>query len=182
MPQFKSLADRLADQARAREKQAERARKYAAKPMRGEQCVAKPREVPPPSSQSPALSRPQRPWAQARAGNAHLTYQSRTANETVAVQPWAQELVNVVLAAAEQGGVTLCLIWPAKVTALPLLHALANVERVFARDLRGVRTLLYPGTHACRAPLHGVLANREALSAFYRTLWVQQSNGVFAAD
>ncbi|MCP5260355.1 MAG: hypothetical protein H6929_03305 [Rhodoferax sp.] len=100
----------------------------------------------------------------------------------MAEQPWAKGLVCTVLAAADQGGVTLCLVWPAKVSALPLLHALANVERVFARDLRGVRTLLYPGTHACRAPLHSVLANREALSAFYRTLWVQKPSGALEAE
>lgn len=182
MPQFKSLADRQADQAKAREKQAERARKYATKPVGGKQSSAKPPVVPPPPPPPPALDRPQRPWAQVRAGNARLTYQSRTANETVAEQPWTKELVSTVLAAADQGGVTLCLVWPAKVTALPLLHALANVERVFAKDLRGVRTLLYPATHACRAPLHSVLANREALSVFYRTLWVQQPNGAFEAE
>lgn len=182
MPVYRSLADRLADQAKARAKQAERARKYVIKPMGRTQSSAMPRAVPPPPPQPPAPTRPQRPWAQVRAGNARLTYQSRTVNETVAEQPWAKELVSTVLAAADQGGVTLCLVWPAKVTALPLLHALANVERVFARDLRGVRTLLYPGTHACRAPLHSVLANRETLSAFYRTLWVQQPNGAFEAQ
>jgi hypothetical protein len=144
MPQFKSLADRQADQAKAREKQAERARKFAINPVGGKQPPTKQRVVPPPPPPPPAPARPQRPWAQVRAGNARLTYQSRTSNETVAEQPWAKELVSTVLAAADQGGVTLCLVWPAKVTALPLLHALANVERVFARDLRGVRTLLYP--------------------------------------
>lgn len=182
MSPFKSLADRQADQARAREKQAERARKYAAKPVGGKKSSAKPRTVP---SHLPALQtpmRPQRPWAQVRAGNADLTYQSRTANETVAPQPWTKELVSTLLAAADQGSVALCLVWPAKVTSLPLLHALANVERVFAKDLRGLRTLLYPGTHACRAPLHSVLANREALSTFYRSLWVQQANGKFEPE
>lgn len=98
------------------------------------------------------------------------------------MQPWTKGLVSTLLAAADQGGVTLCLVWPAKLTALPLLHALANIERVFAKDLRGVRTLLYPGTHAFRAPLHSVLANREMLSAFYRALWVQQANGTFEVE
>ena len=182
MPQFKSLADRQADQAKAREKQAERARKFANKPIGGKQPSTKQRVVPPAPPLPPSPARPQRPWAQVRAGTAGLTYQSRTANETVAEQPWTKELVSTLLAAADQGGVRLCLVWPAKVTALPLLHALANVERVFARDLRGLRTLLYPGTHACRAPLHSVLANRETLSAFYRTLWVQQPNGAFEAQ
>jgi hypothetical protein len=177
MPQFKSLADRLADQTKAREKQAARALQYIAKPVGGKHSSGKSRVVPPPPSTPPCSERPQRPWARVRACNAQLTYQSRTTNETVAAQPWAKDLVNVVLEAADQGGVALCLVWPAKVTALQLVHALANVERVFAKDLRGVRTLLYPGTHACRAPLHAVLANRRELSAFYRTLWVQQPGG-----
>ncbi|MGN6580288.1 MAG: hypothetical protein ACTHJ1_09940 [Bordetella sp.] len=178
MPQFKSLEDRLTDQAKAREKQAERARKYAAKPVGGKLPTAKSRAVPSSSPQPPAPVRPLRPWAQARAGDAHITYQSRTANEKVVMQPWTKDLVSTVLAAADQGGVTLCLVWPAKITTLPLLHALANFERVFARDLRGLRTLLYPGTYSCRASLYGVLANRKTLSDFYRTLWVQQANGI----
>lgn len=182
MPKLKSLADRQADQAKAREKQAERARKYATMPVGGKQPPSKPRVVPPTPPTSPVQTRPERPWAHVRAGNARLTYKSRTVNETVAEQPWTRELVSTVLAAADQGGVTLCLVWPAQVTALPLLHALANIERVFARDLRGVRTLLFPGTHACRAPLHSVLADREALSALYRTLWVKQPTGVFHAE
>ena len=45
-----------------------------------------------------------------------------------------------------------------------------------------MRTLLFPGTHACRAPLHSVLADREPLSEFYRKLWVQQDDGRFEAE
>lgn len=182
MPNFKSLVDRQADQAKARERLAERARKFAAKPVGGKTPPAKPKVAPAPPPTPPVATRAQRTWAQVRAGSAPLTYQSRAANEAVAPQPWAKELVSTLLAAADQGGVTLCLVWPAKATALPLLHALANVERVFAKDLRGLRTLLYPGTHACRAPLHSVLADRVALSTFYRTLWVQQANGSFEAE
>lgn len=182
MPEFKSLADRQADQAKAREKQAERARTYAAKPVGGKLPLAKSRVVPSPPPPPPTPVRPQRPWAQVRAGNARLTYQSRTANEPIAAQPWTNEIVSTLLKVADQGGVALCLVWPAKVTAPTLLHALANVERIFAKDLRGVRTLLFPGTHACRAPLHSVLADREALSALYRTLWVQQANGAFEPE
>jgi len=182
MTNFKSLTDRRADQAKARERLAERARKFTSKPVGGKTPLAKPKVATAPLPAPLVATRSQRPWAQVRAGSAPLTYQSRAANETVAPQPWAKELVNTLLVAADQGGVSLCLVWPAKVTALPLLHALANVERVFAKDLRGLRTLLYPGTHACRAPLHSVLADRVALSAFYRKLWVKQANGSFAAE
>lgn len=182
MPQFKSLAERQADRAKARERMAEQVRKLTAQPVGGKAPPIKP-EVAKRTTATPAPPvRPQRPWTQARAGSAPLTYQSRATNESITLQPWTKELANALLTAADQGGVTLCLVWPAKVTALPLLHALANVERVFAKDLRGLRTLLYPGTHSCRAPLHAVLANREALSAFYRTLWVRQANGSMATE
>lgn len=182
MPPFKSLAKRQADQAKARERLADLARKFVAKPVGSKLQPVNAEAAPPAAATPPVPTRPQRPWAQVRAGSAPLTLLSRTANETIALQPWAKELLSTLLIAADQGGMTLCLVWPAKLTALPLLHALSNVERVFAKDLRGVRTLLYPGTHACRAPLHSVLANRELLSAFYRDLWVQQANGSFEEE
>lgn len=182
MPPFKSLADRQADQAKAKEKAAERARGYAAKPVGGKPAVVKLKPPVVPKAAPPVPTRPQRPWAQVRSGACPLKYQSRAEKRTVATQPWAKELVNTLLDAADKGGVTLCLTWPAKLTALPLLHALANAERIFSKDLRGVRTLLYPGTHACRGPLHSVLADREGLSAFYRKLWVQQSDGRYEAE
>lgn len=184
MRQFRTLADRKADQAKAHEKQAEQARSFIAKPVGGKKSAPKPKGLPlaSPVASVTTIARPQRPWASIRAGNACLTYQSRTSNETVAPQPWTNDLLNTLLVAADQGGVTLCLVWPAKISALPLLHALANIERVFAKDLRGLRTLLYPGTHACRAPLHSVLASRVALSTLYRTLWVQQANGSTEAE
>lgn len=183
MAKLGSLVERLADQAKAREKQTEWARKYTAKPIGGKRPPAKIKAA---STRVPAAvsqpQRPHRPWAQVRAGSAPLTYRSRATNEIIGPQPCAKELTNTLLTAASQGGVTLCLVWPAKVTALPLVHALATVERLFAKDLCGLRTLLYPGTHACRAPLHSVLANREGLSAFYRTLWVHQATGSFELE
>ncbi len=177
MPPFKTLADRQADQARAREKLAERARRLAAQPVVSKQlpptrkavAVAFPTLAPPP--------RAERPWARVRAGSAGLEYYARTSTEQIALQPWTKDLVNTLLETADEGGITLCLVWPAKLTSLPLLHALASIERVFAKDLRGLRTLLYPGTHACRTALHGVLADRKKLSDFYRSLWAQQANG-----
>ncbi|MFZ4215211.1 hypothetical protein ACOZB2_27935 [Pantoea endophytica] len=65
----------------------------------------------------------------------------------------------------------LCLIWPAKLTSLPLLHALANLERQFGTDLRGFRTLLYPVTHAFTGPLQSLLIDKTQLSELFRSLW-----------
>lgn len=182
MPHFKTLADRQADQAKAKEKAAERARGFTAKPVGGKPAVVKLKPAASAQAEPSAPSRPHRPWAQVRAGACPLKYQSRAEKKGVAPQPWAMELISTVLETADRGGTTLCLAWPAKLTALPLLHALANAERVFAKDLRGLRTLLYPGTHACRAPLHSVLADREGLSSFYRTLWVEQADGRYEAE
>ncbi|MBB6187573.1 hypothetical protein [Rhodanobacter sp. MP7CTX1] len=83
--------------------------------------------------------------------------------------------MSTLLEAADLGGVTLCLVWPAKLTSLTLLHAMANLERIFAKDLRGMRTLLWPGTHSSKAALNGVLADRVQLSVFFRSLWARQN-------
>lgn len=180
MTKFKSLVERLTDQAHAREKQAERARKYSAKPIGGKKHSTKIKVAY--SDTTSITQRPHRPWAHVNAGSAALPYQSRATNEIIGLQPWTKELVDILLSAARQGSVHLCLIWPAKVTGLSLLHALADVERVFGKDLRGLRTLFYPGTHTCRTPFHSVLADRAALSTFYRTLWVEQENGSFEQE
>lgn len=181
MPQFKSLAKRQADQANARAKLAERARNIATRPIGAKQPATKPKAI---ARDAPAplapTAGPERSWAKVRAGSAHLDYQARAGYEAIAPQPWTKELVSVLLAAAEKGSLALCLIWPAKLTSMSLLHAMANIERVFAKDLRGLRTLLYPGTHACRAPLHSVLAEKKQLSNLYRTQWAVQPNGSIA--
>lgn len=177
MRQGKTLTERLADQAKARQELAERVRRIATKGTASKRQESKPKAmapaVPAPAAAAPG---PQRPWAQVRAGSAKLGYEARTTNEPVAPQPWTGDLVSLLLASADQGGVTLCLVWPAKLMSLSLLHAFANVERVFAKDLRGLRTFLYPGTHACRAPLHSVLADRESLRDLYRSLWVPKND------
>lgn len=182
MSRLKSLAVRQADQAKARERLADHARRFAAQPVGRMRQPTESKAAPSALPVPPVQMRPERPWAKIHAGSAPLTYLSRVANVPIGLQPWAKELVSTLLNAADQGSMTLCLVWPSKLTALPLLHALANIERVFAKDLRGMRTLLYPGTHACRAPLHSVLAKRELLSDFYRSLWVQQDNGSFEVE
>ncbi len=72
----------------------------------------------------------------------------------------------------------LCLAWPVRFDSLVVLHALANIERNYARDLRGMRSLLYPGTYTSRAALQGALADRVQLSDFYRSLWSIENEGV----
>lgn len=181
MPQFKSLLDRQADQAKAREKTAELARRFTSQPLRTKQPV--PASPPPalglvaPVASAATSKAATPPWTQARVGTAKLPYYARTSGEAVSPQPWTIDVTNALLAGAEHGEISLFLAWPSKLTSLPLFHALANMERVFAKDLRGIRTLLFPGTHASRAPLHSVLADRKSLSDLYRSLWTSQGSG-----
>lgn len=184
MPLYKSLTDRQADQAKARQKTADLARKLASKPSRPPTTTA---VGPPHAPIKPAVEElvhppaapagEQRPWMRTRIENGRLPMSARASGETVTLQPWAAELVNAVLDAAETGVTTLFLAWPAKLSGLPLLHAVAGIERVFARDLRGLRTLLYPGTHASCSSLQTVLADRKILSDFYRSMWLSGQGG-----
>src|SRR5688572_8722764 len=121
MREFRKLADRLADQAKAREKLAERARKLATKRGETKPPLPKPKtySLTPPVAQVTTA----RPWAQVRAGSAGLRYYARSTDELLLMQPWAEGLVNTLLSAADESGVTLCLVWPAKLASLPYLHA-----------------------------------------------------------
>lgn len=116
-------------------------------------------------------------WKKIRSGSTKLQYFARAdENQELLPQPWIPGLVDTLLKAADEGGVYICLVWPATLDSLSLLHALANVERNFARDLRGMRTLMYPGTSTARTVLQSVLVNREQLSDFYRSLWVAKGD------
>lgn len=64
----------------------------------------------------------------------------------------------------------LCLLWPAQLSGVAPLHAMATLERAMARDLMGLRTLLYPGTHSTAAALQTLLVDRSPLSEMYRSM------------
>lgn len=182
MNRFRSLSERQEDRAKAREKLAERAQKVAAKskrPTKNPKPKPELRKGVVPSVIDAMLpAREERPWASVRCGDAPVNYQARASEDRIVPQPWARALVSTLLAAADTGEVALCLVWPAKLTGLPLLHAMANIERVFAKDMRGLRTILYPGTHASRAQLQSVLVDRKDLNSLFCSLWIEQDSGV----
>jgi len=125
------------------------------------------------------IQRQIRPWGKLRSGIAKLQFFARTeGNQELRPQPWTQGLVDTLLDAADEGGIHICLVWPARIDSLVLLHALANVERNFASDLRGMRTLMYPGTYSTRTALQEVLVSREQFSNFYRSLWVDKGGSL----
>lgn len=114
----------------------------------------------------------QRPWAGVRASHDFVsTYRRAEPDREIRLQPWAREIVSTILQAADEGGTHLCLAWPARFDSLVVFHALANFQRIFARDLRGMRTLLFPGTSSTRTGLQGVLVGRKNLSELFRSLF-----------
>lgn len=121
----------------------------------------------------PSTERPVRPWAKVRGLPDNLKFFSRTEeHEELRIQPWAQGIVSTLLQAADEGGIHLCLAWPVRFDSLAILHALANLKRNQELDLRGLRTLLYPGTYSSRLALQNTLTERTKLSDLYRSIWV----------
>jgi hypothetical protein len=184
MHSIKNLANREADRAKSRNDRVEQSRLARTKSMASkasspnEPVQVKIVEPPPIAASSPSEIAHLRPWARVIAGESKLKYTGRANTESMQLQPWAKGLVNALLAAADEGHVHICLVWPAKLGSAAMLHAISNMERNFALDMRGLRTVLFPGTHATGAALQGALANREQLSNLYRSLWVKKENGM----
>jgi hypothetical protein len=120
---------------------------------------------------SKATSPVSQAWKQVRFGASELELFARQDAERVHAQPWTVCLTDRVLEAAETSSIHLVLVWPVKLDGLALLHARANSERVLHKDLRGLRTVLYPGSLATRNALQTVLLNRTRLSNLFRSLW-----------
>lgn len=176
---FKTFVDRQAERDKARNEMVERAKQLAAKKVSNRSASPRKKVITPSSHiTAKVLTRPFRSWAIVRAGEAPIKLYARSEDgKELRVQPWAQRMVSTLLQAADEGGVYLCLAWPIRFDSLVTLHALANIERNHAHDLRGMRTLLYPGTCACRTTLQTILVDRMQLSDFYRSLWVNE-NGI----
>lgn len=179
-----SLAQRQADRAAALQKQAEQAKKIAEIRARmaeldqsgGARPTLLPRKrrsepAPPPAPATIETLNQTRPWAGVRYGHAGCELEERATGLPLFPQPWTKGMLNGALEMAEYGGVEICLVWPARLQAVPLLHALANLERLCAKDLRGQRTLLYPGTYATATYLQTVLVRRGRFSKLYSSLW-----------
>lgn len=114
-----------------------------------------------------------------RAGAAGLSFFDRIDSKTrLAPQPWTLCLTELALEAATQGSVVLSLVWPVRLDSIVPLHAFASLERTMAKELPGLRTLLYPGNHASRSGLNAWLVCRRQLAGLFRSLWITDEGGV----
>ncbi len=182
---IETIAKRLAKRAKARTKSLELAKELAKKKAAGREKVFTNLSNPtPPYVSKSEENKPSKPWAKVRAGEAELRLYKRTEpGQALQVQPWAVELVSTLLEAADVGGTYLCLVWPVQFDTVAELHALASLERNFVRDLRGLRTLVYPGRHSTRTALQSVLIDRPQLSTLCRSLWnVKGAEGQIMAN
>lgn len=172
MRKLKLLAERLNEQTKSREKQAERVRRIEKNKIRPKQQASNtksgahslPLPSPEPSEQNLRLKKQVRRKC--------VVYQARATNDFITPQPWTLEITNLIKDTASTGGITLCLVWPSKLKSTPLLHALSSIDRIFDKNLRGLRTLLYPANHAYRSSLSSVLIDKTQLSNLFRELWI----------
>jgi hypothetical protein len=86
-------------------------------------------------------------------------------------QPWTLRLIEAALQAVASRSTTLCLVWPARLESVAPIHALATIERNVAKDLKGIRTVFFPGNYATKSSLSAWLADRKQLAELYRSLW-----------
>jgi hypothetical protein len=169
-----SFANRRADQLEAKKRLAERLRQRS---LKQEQRRESGEGISADEKDSGVEEVPSAPWKAVRLADSSFRYYSDDAKTEVYLQPWAKELVNVALESAECGGIHLCLLWPAEIHHLAILHSLANLQRNKAGDLLGLRTLFYPGTHTSRLALQTARVHREELTDLYRSWWTTSLEG-----
>lgn len=170
-----SFTNRQADQLEAKRKLAERLQQRRLK--QGQRKEASTGGIGCEQDASGVVDALKEPWKAVRISNSSFRYYGDDAKTEIFLQPWAKELVNVALEAAEHGGINLCLLWPAELNHVPILHSIANLERNKAGDLRGLRTLLFPGTHTSRLALQTTRVHREELTDIYRSGWTTGKEG-----
>lgn len=124
--------------------------------------------------EEPAINTPQTGVSEPQtARESFIAPKLATANRgpVVVLQPWAIELARTLLCRANDRKISLRLLWPAEIDAVAGLHAIANLSRMLGTDLAGLRTLLYPGTHATWTVLDRFTTDRAALSELWRSTY-----------
>lgn len=138
--------------------------------------LTKPRPAPQAKTKKVESTTPTRPEPPAVRPFARPTYvptrlaDPRREGVTVAPQPWTVALVEALLGRAEDGRISLRLVWPVELPPIATLHALGSLSRAFSRDLVGLRTLYYPGTQISWTPFDRLTIDRTHLQALWQQL------------
>lgn len=91
-------------------------------------------------------------------------------NERQFLTPALHECVDLYLQAAQTGSRHCVLLWPGTLESLPLIHALATLERWALGYKRGLRSVLYPATAATFYRLNDIYVSRQDISTF-NSMW-----------
>lgn len=85
--------------------------------------------------------------------------------------PWGRELAVSLLECARDQKILLRLVWPAEIdTAVPL-HAIASLGAILDSNLKGLRTLYYPGTDTTWVALDRITTDRSQYDALCKALF-----------
>jgi len=79
--------------------------------------------------------------------------------------PWARKLAMTLVGCARDQVISLRLVWPAEVDTAVTLHAIASLGTILDSDLKGLRTLFYPGTDTTWAMLDRITTDRTQYEA-----------------
>jgi hypothetical protein len=134
-----------------------------------------------PGRQSPRVEITKPPPAELKVGQAERplacpTYvpvrlaDPRRDGVSVAVQPWTTSLIEALLGRAEDGRISLRLVWPLELPPIATLHGLATLSRAFSEDLVGLRTLYYPGTQTSWTAFDRLTVDRAQLRSLWQSL------------
>ena len=174
MAQFKSLADRQADRAKALEKRAAQVRLLTNRPVkvngvpRVEVQTNSPAEATPSWPQSAQVAR--------RFGRAAIPVY-RDDEDLCSVPAMAvQRLVDLYLHAAQHRSRHIAMLWPASPRNLVLVHALATLERWAEGDKQGIRGLTFPVKTNVFHPLNHLHLDRPAVLKNARALLETHEN------
>lgn len=129
----------------------------------------KPDSVPPPKT-TPAAQIAPKVAAVTLTGEPTLMLTADGRTERQFLVSALHECVNLYLHAAQTGSRHCVLLWPGNLDSLPLIHALATLERWAWGYKRGVRAMMYPSTQATFNRLNHIFVNRTDIATL-NSMW-----------
>lgn len=165
----RSIQERNKDREESRSQLQERIKRLAARRppdsnkvsvIRERARAAEPADPPPPVITAAWTAEP---------ASALLNLHAANQGTRLALQPWADTLVSTLLNRALDGRLSLRLLWPVEIDALAGLHAIASLYRVLKGELRGLRSLYYPGSRVTCTALDRIAIERRGLAALWRS-------------
>lgn len=112
---------------------------------------------------------------------------TETGSAQLYLTPWAASLTTTLLRCARDEGISLRLVWPGEIdkAAIVMLHAVASLSLALDSNLKGLRSLFYPGTDTTWVTLDSITTDRgqydDLCKTFYNGAIPKVSCDVFKA-